>query len=36
MVALKEDESLSRLIGSTVKVTLKEMLTDEVVLGTPD
>lgn len=36
MVALKEEESLSRLIGSTVKVKLKEMLNDEVVLGTPD
>ena len=33
MVALKEDGSLHRFVGHTVKVKLKEMLTDEVVLG---
>ena len=33
MVALKEDDSLSRLIGQTVKVRLEKMLTDEVVFG---
>lgn len=33
MVALKEDDSISKLIGHTVKVKLDKMLTDEVVLG---
>lgn len=33
MVALKEDGSLHRFVGHTVKVKLKEMLTDEMVLG---
>ena len=33
MVALKEDESLSELVGKTIKVKLEKMLTDEVVLG---
>lgn len=33
MVALKEEGSLYRFVGHTVKVKLKEMLTDEVVLG---
>ena len=33
MVALKEDETISKLIGHTVKVNLYKMLTDDVVLG---
>lgn len=33
MVALKEDEALSKLVGRTVKVKLDKMLTDEVVIG---
>lgn len=33
MVALNEDETISKLIGHTVKVNLYKMLTDEVVLG---
>ena len=33
MVALKEESSLSKQIGHTIKVKLDKMLTDEVVLG---